>query len=74
LILPAGMMDASTTGNPQFLDLNPIEQVFAKIKHWMRMAQARTIYAMNSHIANLVTNIQPQECANYIANAGYASV
>lgn len=23
-------------------DLNPIEQVFAKVKHWMRMAQARS--------------------------------
>ncbi len=58
---------------PYSPDLNPIEQVFAKIKHWMRMAQARTIEGINDHIADLVTGISPRECANYIANAGYAS-
>lgn len=59
---------------PYSPDLNPIEQVFAKIKHWMRMAQKRTIDAINAHIADLVTNISPHECTNYIDNAGYASV
>ena len=28
---------------PYSPDLNPIEQAFAKIKHWMRNAQKRTI-------------------------------
>jgi transposase len=28
---------------PYSPDLNPIEQVFAKVKHWLRMAQARSI-------------------------------
>ena len=42
---------------PYSPDLNPIEQVFAKIKHWMRMAQARTIDAIYRHIAKLVTDI-----------------
>jgi len=28
---------------PYSPDLNPIEQTFAKIKHWMRLAQKRTI-------------------------------
>lgn len=28
---------------PYSPDLNPIEQAFAKIKHWMRQAQKRTI-------------------------------
>ncbi len=28
---------------PYSPDLNPIEQTFAKIKHWMRMAQNRTM-------------------------------
>ncbi len=27
---------------PYSPDLNPIEQTFSKIKHWMRMAQAKT--------------------------------
>jgi putative transposase len=28
---------------PYSPDLNPIEQAFAKIKHWMRAAQKRTV-------------------------------
>jgi len=55
-------------------DLNPIEQAFSKIKHWMRMAQRRTSEDTWRHIGHLVQTIKPAECANYIANAGYASL
>lgn len=55
-------------------DLNPIEQTFAKINHWMRMAQKRTVNDTWRHIGDLVTTIQPSERNNYFANAGYASV
>jgi transposase len=55
-------------------DLNPIEQAFAKIKHWMRLAQKRTVDDVWQHIGSLVATIQPNECNNYFANAGYASV
>jgi transposase len=55
-------------------DLNPIEQAFAKIKHWMRMAQKRSTDDVWRHIGQLVTAINPDECANYFVNAGYASV
>ncbi len=58
---------------PYSPDLNPIEQVFAKVKHWMRMAQARAIEAIHDNIASLVTAISQDECASYIRNAGYAS-
>lgn len=58
---------------PYSPDLNPIEQVFAKVKHWMRMAQARCIAAISERIADLVRAIPPGECANYLRNAGYAS-
>lgn len=54
-------------------DLNPIEQMFAKLKHWMRIAQNRTIEEIYKHVANILETIQPQECANYFENAGYAS-
>ena len=54
-------------------DLNPIEQAFSKIKHWMRMAQRRTVEDTWRYIGQLVQTIQPNECANYIVNAGYAS-
>jgi len=59
---------------PYSPDLNPIEQAFAKIKHWMRQAHKRTVEDTCRHIGNLVANIQPHECANYFTNAGYASV
>lgn len=55
-------------------DLNPIEQVFAKLKHWLRREQARTYEALCSAIAHTLESITEQECANYIVNAGYASV
>jgi transposase len=59
---------------PYSPDLNPIEQAFAKIKHWMRVAQKRSIEDSWRHIGHLLSTIQPGECANYFANAGYASV
>ena len=58
---------------PYSPDLNPIEQAFAKIKHWMRTAQKRTITDTWRHIGRLVDTITPNECANYLTNAGYAS-
>jgi transposase len=58
---------------PYSPDLNPIEQTFAKIKHWMRCAQKRSIEETWRHIGSLVTDIQSGECENYFVNAGYAS-
>jgi putative transposase len=58
---------------PYSPDLNPIEQVFAKVKHWMRLAQKRTVDDTWRHIGHLVTTITPNECANYLRNSGYAS-
>jgi putative transposase len=55
-------------------DLNPIEQAFAKIKHWMRQAQKRTVDDTWRHLGHLVGTIKPDECQNYLKNAGYASV
>ena len=59
---------------PYSPDLNPIEQAFAKIKHWMRQAQMRTIEDTWRHVGHLISNISQDECANYFENAGYASV
>ena len=55
-------------------DLNPIEQSFAQIKHWMRLAQKRNTDDVWRHIGHLVGTITPDQCANYFQNAGYASV
>ena len=59
---------------PYSPDLNPIEQVFAKVKHWMRMAQARSIDAIHERIAKLAANISERECASYVENEGYVSI
>ena len=55
-------------------DLNPIDQAFSKIKHWMRQAQKRTVEETWRHIGRLCEEIKPDECANYFANAGYVSI
>jgi len=52
-------------------DLNPIEQVFAKLKHLLRKAQARSFDAVTNAIGRLLDSFTPQECANYFANSGY---
>jgi transposase len=54
-------------------DLNPIEQVFAKLKTLLRKACARTVDAICDAIGQLLISFKPHECANYFANAGYAS-
>ena len=54
-------------------DLNPIEQVFAKLKGFVRKAAPRTLDAISDAIANGLKTIPAQECANYLQNAGYAS-
>ncbi len=52
-------------------DLNPIEQVFAKLKHLLRKAAARTSDAVCAAIGQLLDNFTPQECVNYFMNSGY---
>jgi transposase len=54
-------------------DLNPIEQVFAKLKTLLRKADPRTIETTWREIGALLGNFTPQECANYLVNSGYAS-
>jgi transposase len=54
-------------------DLNPIEQVFAKLKTLLRKTDPRTTEATWRGIGSLLDRFTPQECANYFANAGYAS-
>jgi transposase len=59
---------------PYSPDLNPIEQVFAKLKHFMRKATERTLEQTWQRIGQLLSAFSPQECANYLRNSGYASV
>lgn len=52
-------------------DLNPIEQLFSKLKHWLRRAAQRTVEAVCNAIGPILSAVTPTECANYFANAGY---
>jgi transposase len=56
---------------PYSPDLNPIEQLFAKLKALLRKAAARTLEALIAAIAHGLTTIRPNECENYLANQGY---
>ena len=58
---------------PYSPDLNPIEQVFAKLKTLLRKAEERTVETTWKRIGALLQCFTPAECANYFANAGYAS-
>src|SRR5262245_30851088 len=52
-------------------DLNPIEQVFAKLKHLLRKAAARTVDTVCTAIGEVLDAFTPEECANYLKNSGY---
>jgi transposase len=52
-------------------DLNPIEQVFAKLKHLLRKAAARTVEAVCLAVSQILPCFNADECARYFANSGY---
>jgi len=52
-------------------DLNPIEQVFAKLKHLLRKLAARSTDTVCDAIGELLSTFLPIECANYFRNSGY---
>ena len=56
---------------PYSPDLNPIEQVFAKLKALLRKAAARTVSTLWHAVGKLLQHFSPLECSNYFANAGY---
>jgi transposase len=58
---------------PYSPDLNPIEQVFAKLKTLLRKAAARTEPRILDAIAQILATFTQAECANYLRHAGYAS-
>ena len=55
-------------------DLNPIEQLFAKLKALLRKAAARTRDALWETIGTSLEVFTPAECQNYIVNSGYEFV
>ena len=57
---------------PYSPDLNPIEQVFAKLKTLLRRTQARTLEALWTAIGSLLERFGLDECKNYIRHCGYS--
>ena len=56
---------------PYSPDMNPIEQLFAKLKALLRKAAARTREELWQAIGRLIETIKAAECANYLAHSGY---
>ena len=52
-------------------DLNPIEQLFAKLKHWLRKAARRSVETVCQAIGQILNGVTSIECSNYFANSGY---
>lgn len=55
-------------------DLNPIEQVFAKLKALLRRAEPRTRESLWNTIGRMLDHFSPTECRNYLQNCGYGQV
>lgn len=58
---------------PYSPDLNPIENLFAKLKTLLRKAARRTIDALWTALGQLLSAFSPNECANYFTASGYVS-
>ena len=56
---------------PYSPDLNPIEQVFAKLKQLLRAEAPRTLEALWAAVGRLLDRFTSAECANYLAHDGY---
>jgi transposase len=59
---------------PYAPDLNPIEQLFAKLKAFLRKVAARTKHDLWQTIGRLLATVPPSECANYLRHCGYNSI
>lgn len=58
---------------PYSPDLNPIEQVFAKLKGILRTAARTTVEGVTNAIGNALQEFSPSECSRYLRHAGYVA-
>lgn len=58
---------------PYSPDLNPIEMAFAKLKSHLRKAKARTVDALCQAVGSICELYSPDECWNYLKEAGYVA-
>lgn len=57
---------------PYSPDFNPIEQLFARLKSFLRKMKARTVEQLWKAIASFLKTVSEGECKAYLANSGYA--
>jgi len=56
---------------PYSPDLNPIEQVFSKLKAKLRAAAKRTIAELETFLGEFLDLLSARECHNYFRHCGY---
>ncbi len=56
---------------PYSPDFNPIEQIWAKVKQWLRSAKARTVEALEQAIADALKAVTAENTAGCFAGCGY---
>jgi transposase len=56
---------------PYSPDFNPIEQMWSKVKGFLREAKARTAQALTRAIGKAFTKITQDDCAGWFRDAGY---
>ncbi len=56
---------------PYSPDLNPIENLFSKLKWLIRSEAARIVQALWNAVGKLIDKFSASECLNYILNTGY---
>jgi len=56
---------------PYSPDLNPIENVFSKLKTMLRKLKLRSMPELWKKLGKLCDIFSPDECKNYCKNAGY---
>lgn len=59
---------------PYSPDLNPIEQMFSKLKALARKAAKRTIDGLWRATGHALDQFTPQDCSNFLDNAGYKPI
>jgi transposase len=55
-------------------DFNPIEQMWSKIKAYLRSAQARTQPALIEAIASALASVTAQDAINWFGHCGYSFI
>jgi Transposase and inactivated derivatives len=56
---------------PYSPDLNPIENMWSKVKSVIRCKTARTLHALMYAMAEAIEMVTPEDCQGYFAHAGY---